>query len=112
MTLGIFEDSNEPSGSVKCWEFLGNCTTAGISRRVHVHGVSYLMALAKSKNGARGRYYDTSRKVAGSRPDEALEFTKPLTEMCTRSKKFMSLGTRARPVRRTDNLTAICEPTV
>jgi hypothetical protein len=35
-----------------------------------------------------------------------------LTEMSTRSRKIMFLGSRTRPVRRSHNLTAICEPTV
>jgi hypothetical protein len=63
----------------------------------------------------------------GSRPDElseifqfmeffqphyALGFSQPLTEMSTRSRKIMFLGSRARPVCRADNLVAIGEPTV
>jgi hypothetical protein len=39
-------------------------------------------------------------------------FTQPLTEMSTRSRKIIFLGSRALPVRRTDNFTAICEPIV
>jgi hypothetical protein len=39
---------------------------------------------------------------------QALGFTQPLIEMSTRSRKIMFL----RPVRKADNLTAICEPTV
>jgi hypothetical protein len=35
-----------------------------------------------------------------------------LTEMTTRRIKIMFLGTTERPVRRADNLTAICKPTV
>jgi hypothetical protein len=42
----------------------------------------------------------------------ALGFTRPLTEMSTISRKIMFLGSRARPVRRTDGLTAISEPIV
>jgi hypothetical protein len=78
--------------------------------------------------GARGSVVAeaTSWKVAGSIPHEvidffnlpnlfgsaiALGFTQNLTEMSTRSRKFF-LGSRARRMRRTDNLTAICEPTV
>jgi hypothetical protein len=72
------------------------------------------------------RPYATSRKLAGSRPDElntffanvpnpsgltALGFTQPLTQMSTRSRK-MFLGSRARPGPTADNLTAICESTV
>jgi hypothetical protein len=38
---------------------------------------------------------------------EALGFTQPLTEMSTRSRKVMFLGSRAWPVRRADS-----EPTV
>jgi hypothetical protein len=45
------------------------------------------------------------------RPHQALGFTQPLTEMSTRSSKIMFLGSGARTVRRTDNLTTICEPT-
>jgi hypothetical protein len=41
-----------------------------------------------------------------------LEFTQLLTEMSTRSRKIMFLGSRARSVGRADNFTAICEPTV
>jgi hypothetical protein len=36
----------------------------------------------------------------------------PLTEMSNRSRDLMFLGSRARPVRKADNLTAICEPIV
>jgi hypothetical protein len=43
---------------------------------------------------------------------EAMGFTQPLTEMSTISRKIIFLASRARPVRRDDNLTAICEPTV
>jgi hypothetical protein len=42
----------------------------------------------------------------------ALEFTHSITEMIPRNRKIMFLGSKARPVSRTDNLTAICEPTV
>jgi hypothetical protein len=38
--------------------------------------------------------------------------TQPLTEMSTRSRKIIFLASRARPVRRADNLTAIFEPIV
>jgi hypothetical protein len=41
-----------------------------------------------------------------------LGFTQLLTEMSTRSRKIMFLGSRARPVLRADNLTAVCEPIV
>jgi hypothetical protein len=40
------------------------------------------------------------------------EVTQALTEMSTRSLKIIFLGSRRRPVRRTGNLTAICEPIV
>jgi hypothetical protein len=67
--------------------------------------------------------YATSRKVAGSIPDEvcgifswpnpsirtmALWSTEPLTEMNTRNLP----GDKGRPARKADNLTAICEPIV
>jgi hypothetical protein len=40
-------------------------------------------------------------------------FTQSLTEMSTRSIKIiMFLGSKVRRVRRADNLTTICEPTV
>jgi hypothetical protein len=66
--------------------------------------------------------YTTSRKIAGSRPDEVKKFfpiqlilsaalgprfTQPLTKMSTRSRKIMFLGSKARPVRMADNLTTI-----
>jgi hypothetical protein len=68
------------------------------------------------------RHYATSRKVAGSSPDEvdffnlpnpssrtmALESTQRLTEMSTRNVP----GGKGRPARKADNLTAVCEPTV
>jgi hypothetical protein len=71
------------------------------------------------------RQYATSRKVAVSRLGDSIEclsvdltifamalgFTQPLTEICTRSRKSV-LESRARPVRKADYLTAICEPTV
>jgi hypothetical protein len=68
-------------------------------------------------------YYAVSRKVAGSIPDEVntifnwpnpfsrtmtLGSIQPLTEMSTRNLP----GGEGRPVRKADNLTAICEPTV
>jgi hypothetical protein len=66
--------------------------------------------------------YATSRKVAGSIPDDVIGFfnwsnptnrtmalwsTLPLTEMSTRN----VLGSKGRPAPRGDNFTAICEPT-
>jgi hypothetical protein len=64
------------------------------------------------------RHYTTSRKVAGSIPDEVIGFfnwpnpssrtmalgsTQPLTEMSTRN----LLGGEGRPAREADNLTAV-----
>jgi hypothetical protein len=66
------------------------------------------------------RHYATSRKVAGSIPDEVIGFfnlpnlssrtmalgsTQPLTEMSTRNLP----GGKKRPASGADNLTAICE---
>jgi hypothetical protein len=66
-------------------------------------------------------HYATSRKVAGSIPDEIIGFfnrpypssrtmalgsTQPLTEMSTKN----LLGGKRRPALGADNLTAICEP--
>jgi hypothetical protein len=36
-------------------------------------------------------------------------FTQPLTQISTKGRKVMFLGSKARPVRRADNLPAICE---
>jgi hypothetical protein len=67
------------------------------------------------------RHYGTSRKVAGSIPDEvigvfswhnpsssimALRSTQPLTEMSTRN----LLGGKEQSARNADNPTAVCEP--
>jgi hypothetical protein len=47
------------------------------------------------------------------RPHWVLGFTQPLTEMSTRNIKIMMfLGSKVRPVRGADNLTAICEAIV
>jgi hypothetical protein len=65
-------------------------------------------------------HYATSRKVAGSSPDEAdcyslpnhstctvaLGSIQPVTEMITKNLP----GGKGRPARRADNLTSICEP--
>jgi hypothetical protein len=40
----------------------------------------------------------------------ALGFTQSLTEMSTRSRNIMFLGSKVRLVRRADKFTAICEP--
>jgi hypothetical protein len=60
----------------------------------------------------------------GFRPDEVNEFFSihvillatvgpgVYSEMSTRRRKIIFMGSRAWPVRRADNLTAICEPTV
>jgi hypothetical protein len=40
-------------------------------------------------------------------PHQALGFTQPLTEISTRSRKIMFLGSKERPVRKADNLTAM-----
>jgi hypothetical protein len=66
--------------------------------------------------------YATSRKVAGSIPDEVIGFLnlsnpsrtmakgsiQPLTEISTRDLP----GGKGRPAHRADNLTALCEPIV
>jgi hypothetical protein len=71
---------------------------------------------------AVAKHYVTSRKFAGSSPDEvvfynlpnpssrtmALGSTQPLTEISTR----IFLGGKGRPALKADNLTAICEPIV
>jgi hypothetical protein len=44
-------------------------------------------------------------------PSNCTQFTQPLTEMITGSSKIL-LGSRAQPVPKAYNLTAICEPTV
>jgi hypothetical protein len=69
------------------------------------------------------RHYATSRKVAGSIPDEVIGFfnwpnpssgimamgsTRPLTDISTRNLP----GGKGRPKCKADNLTAICEPNV
>jgi hypothetical protein len=77
--------------------------------------VEYVVAL-RYKSGGRG--FETRRGELicsidqSFRPHWALGFTQLLTEMSTRGRKIMFLGSRARPVRRADNLTAICEPIV
>jgi hypothetical protein len=38
--------------------------------------------------------------------------TKPLTEICTRSREKKFLGSTMRPAHKADNLTAMCEPIV
>jgi hypothetical protein len=40
----------------------------------------------------------------------SIYLTLPLAEMSTRSKEIMFLGSKARPLRKSNNLTAICEP--
>jgi hypothetical protein len=67
--------------------------------------------------------YATSRKVAGSIPDEVIEFlnwpntssctmalgsTQPLTEMSTRKIP----GGKGRPALKADNFTLTCEPII
>jgi hypothetical protein len=72
-------------------------------------------------------YYAASQKVAGSRPDEVIEFfsiylilldalgpgvyTVSIRNEYKKQQKVF-LGSRARPVRKADNLTAIYEPVV
>jgi hypothetical protein len=75
------------------------------------------------KCGDRLRHYATSRKFAGSIPDEvtgffdlpnpssrtiALGSTQPLTEMSSSNLP----GGKGRPACKADNFTAICEPIV
>jgi hypothetical protein len=72
---------------------------------------------------SRLSHYTTSRKVAGSIPEEdigffnwpnpssrtvALESTQSLTEISTRNLP----GDKGRPARKADNFTAVCEPIV
>jgi hypothetical protein len=45
-------------------------------------------------------------------PTTAQGCTQLLTEIITRSRKVMFLGSKARPVLSADNLTAICDPIV
>jgi hypothetical protein len=75
-----------------------------------------------------GGYYATSQKVTSSSTDEVVEFLQfaysfrphyspevdaaSITEMSTRNIQIMFLGSTARPVRKTNILTAICEQIV
>jgi hypothetical protein len=37
---------NEPSDSIKCWEFLSSCTVGGFSRRAQLHECVSCLAMA------------------------------------------------------------------
>jgi hypothetical protein len=64
------------------------------------------------------RNYATSRKVAGASPGEVDFFNLPnpssrtMALGSTNEYQESSWGVKVRPARTTDNLTAICEPTV
>jgi hypothetical protein len=73
------------------------------------------------------RHYAASRMVAGSIPDDvneffqitqsfqphySLGFTQHPSEMSTGSVKIIFLESRALPVRKAENLSAICETTI
>jgi hypothetical protein len=58
------------------------------------------------------RLNEFSQFTSSFRPLSTLGFTQPLTEMSTRSREIMFVGSRARPVLRADNLAVICEPTL
>jgi hypothetical protein len=68
------------------------------------------------------RHYATSRKVAGSKPDEAISYIYLIllaaqgfgvySDYNRNRKIIMFLGSKVRPVRRADNLTTICESVV
>jgi hypothetical protein len=114
------------------WAILKHCDTK-IALKASVYAQSFERRESeKGKVGMNHAYvskralnYAISRKVAGSRPDEVNEFfqftssfqrTRPwdssLPELSTRNIKIMFLGSRALPVRRTDNLAVICALTV
>jgi hypothetical protein len=40
-----YELSNEPSGSIKCWELLRGCTSCGLSSVTQLHRVSQLVVV-------------------------------------------------------------------
>jgi hypothetical protein len=73
------------------------------------------------------RHYTTSRKVAGSEPDEinyffsiylilpaslGLGFSEPLTESVPETEAKILLVSRARQMRENDTINAICQPIV
>jgi hypothetical protein len=101
-------------------ETRNTCTTGSVSSTSVLRYIYRGTAVTKCL-----RRYATSRKIVGSRPNEVNEFfnlpnpsgrTRPWgllgqTEMNTRNRKIMFLGSRARPVRKA-NITAICEPPV
>jgi hypothetical protein len=76
----------------------------------YLQATSYLLKFLKLKYGTRGRVM--AEALCYKQEGCGLRFTQPLTEMSIRSRRTMFLGSRARPVRRADNLTAICEPIV
>jgi hypothetical protein len=95
--------------------------------RLSARGSFNWLLLLSSAIYAHQEHYATGRKVAGSRPDEIFPFISiylilppaigtgvPSTPNRNEYQKQKNniLRSRARPVRRADNLTAICEPTV
>jgi hypothetical protein len=66
-------------------------------------------------SGGGGGHYATTRKVAGSIPNEVIEFfSRPGVNTASNRNSTMDLpGVKGcRPVRKAGNLTAICEPIV
>jgi hypothetical protein len=97
---------------------------AGEDKRNFVTYSGYISRTLTYKK-SHGNYPETQWCIPGSRPDEVdefffnflpaalgLGFTQPRTEMSTKNRNIIFLVSRARPVRRADKLTAICEPNV
>jgi hypothetical protein len=108
------------------WYFEINCITFLYLSLIHSceiehNGLRNIYSPYLLLRGTRSRtwlrHYALSRKVAGSIPDEVIEFSidliftatlRPLTEMSTRNLP----GFKGRRGRKADTLTAVCEPTV
>jgi hypothetical protein len=87
-------------------------TVAGEGARGSIDGWGGMVQAGRSRVQSPMRQLNFLNLPNTSSRTVAPRFTQPLTEMSIRSRKIMFLESRAPPVRRGDNLAAICEPIV
>jgi hypothetical protein len=87
------ELSNEPSGSMKCWELPSGWTTCGLSSGTQLHRVSYLVSYVSTGNSRNNQRHGVERRTSTKQMIDEGSRTYEVIPLAHRTKESEMSGT-------------------